>query len=88
MKKRQQETEEILKSTGLKVTSAEDAMSKAQKAMQSGNMDLAQLYYIKAYELEPDNVQVLEKMADLYIEIGKYDLAELSLKLILKQQPE
>ena len=84
----QQETEEILKSTGLKVTSAEDATSKAQKAMQSGNMDLAQLYYIKAYELEPDNVQVLEKMADLYIEIGKYDLAELSLKLILKQQPD
>jgi Flp pilus assembly protein TadD len=83
----QQETEEILKSTGLKVTSAEDATLKAQKAIQSGNMDLAQLYYIKAYELDPSNVQVLEKMADLYIKIKKYDLAELSLKLILKQQP-
>ena len=84
----QQETEEILKSTGLKVTSVEDATVKAKKAMQAGNMDLAQLYYIKAYELDPDNVQVLDNMADLYIEIGKYDLAELSLKLILKQQPD
>jgi len=82
-----QETEEILQSTGLKVTSVEDAMQKAKKAAQSGKMDLAQLYYIKAYDLEPDNVQVLQKMADLYTELKKYDLAEVSLKLILKQQP-
>ena len=42
----QQETEEILKSTGLNVTSVEDASLKAQKAVQNGKMDLAQLYYI------------------------------------------
>ncbi|MGZ8946477.1 MAG: tetratricopeptide repeat protein [Methylococcaceae bacterium] len=82
-----QETEEILQSAGLNVTSVEDAVLKAEKATQSGKMDLAQLYYIKAYDLEPNNVQVLQKMADLYIELKKYDLAEVSLKLILKQQP-
>jgi len=82
-----QETEEILQSVGLNVSSVEDAVLKAEKAAQSGKMDLAQLYYIKAYDLGPNNVQVLQKMADLYIELKKYDLAEVSLKLILKQQP-
>ena len=83
-----QETEEILQSAGLKVSSVEDAVLKAEKAAQSGKMDLAQLYYIKAYDLDPNNVQVLQKMADLYTELKKYDLAEVSLKLILKQQPD
>lgn len=82
-----QETEEILQSAGLNVTSVEDAVLKAEKAARGGKVDLAQLYYIKAYDLEPNNVQVLQKMADLYIELKKYDLAEVSLKLILKQQP-
>jgi tetratricopeptide (TPR) repeat protein len=83
-----QETEEILQSAGLEVTSVEDAIVKAEKAAQSGKMDLAQLYYVKAYDLEPNNIEVLQKMADLYIELKKYDLAEVSFKLILKQQPD
>lgn len=83
----EQGTKEILQSTGLDVNSVEDAVIKAEKAAQSGKMDLAQLYYIKAYDLEPTNVQVLQKMADLYTELKKYDLAQVSLKLILKQQP-
>ncbi|MDO9423216.1 MAG: tetratricopeptide repeat protein [Methylobacter sp.] len=82
-----QETEDILQSAGLNVTSVEEAVLKAEKALQSGKTDLAQLYYIKAYNLEPNNTQVLQKMADLYIELKKYDLAEVSFKLILKQQP-
>jgi len=82
-----QQTEEILQSTGLDVNSVEDAVQKAEKAAQSGKMDLAQLYYIKAYDLEPNNVQVLQKMSDLYVELKKYDLAEVSFNLILKQKP-
>ena len=83
-----QQTEEILQSAGLSVSSVDEAVSKAEKAAQSGKMELAQLYYIKAYDLEPTNVRVLLKMADLYTNLKKYDLAEVSLKLILKQQPE
>ncbi len=83
-----QQTEEILQSAGLNVASVEDAVQKAEKAAQSGKTDLAQLYFIKAYDLEPNNVQVLQKMADLYVDLKKYNLAEVSLKLILKQQPD
>lgn len=81
------QTEEILQGTGLEVNSVDDAMFKAEKAAQGGKMDLAQLYYIKAYDLEPTNVRVLQKMAELYTGLRKYDLAEVSLKLILQQQP-
>jgi Flp pilus assembly protein TadD len=84
----EQETENILHSVGLEVNSVDDAVSKAEKAVQNGKTDLAQLYYIKAYDLEPNNVRVLQKMADLYADLKKYDLAEVSLKLILQQQPE
>jgi tetratricopeptide (TPR) repeat protein len=82
-----QQTEEILQSAGVSVSSVDDAIFKAEKAVQSGKMELAQLYYIKAYDLEPTNVRVLQKMADLYTGLKKYDLAEVSLKLILQQQP-
>jgi tetratricopeptide (TPR) repeat protein len=82
-----QETGEILQSAGLNVNSVDDAVLKAEKAARSGKMDLAQLYYIKAYDLEPNNTHVLQKMADLYTELKKYDLAEVSLKLVLQQQP-
>jgi tetratricopeptide (TPR) repeat protein len=83
----EQQTEEILQSAGVSVSSVDDAVFKAEKAAQSGKMELAQLYYIKAYDLEPTNVGVLQKMADLYTDLRKYDLAEVSLKLILQQQP-
>lgn len=81
------ETEDVLQSVGVSVSSVDDAVFKAEKAVQGGKMELAQLYYIKAYDLEPANVRVLQKMADLYTDLKKYDLAEVSLKLILQQQP-
>jgi Flp pilus assembly protein TadD len=83
----QQETEEILQSTGIKVSSVEDAVLKAEKAVREGKPDLAQLYFIKAYDLEPSNIQVLQKMANLYSELNKYELQEVSLNLMLKLQP-
>ena len=82
-----QQAEALLKSVGLKVSSVDDALLKAQKAEQESKMDLAQLYYIKAFELAPTNIQVLQAMVDLYIKINQYELSEVSLKLMLKQQP-
>ena len=79
--------ETLLKSTGLSVKSVNEALIKAANAIQEGKMDLAQLYYIKGFELQPNNVALLQKMVDLYVQLEKYDLAEVSLKLILQQQP-
>ena len=83
----QQAAEALLKSTGLSVSTVDDALFKAANAIQEGKMDLAQLYYIKGYELQPNNSALLQKMADLYVQLDKPALAEVSLSLILKQQP-
>ena len=82
-----QAIEEILQSAGLTVGSLDEALEKAELAKQSNNMDLAQLYYVEAYQFEPTNVMVLQKMTELYIQLQKYDLAEVCLKLILEQKP-
>ena len=79
--------EALLKSTGLSVGSVDEALLKAANAIQEGKMDLAQLYYIKGFELQPTNIELLQKMAELYVHLEKYELAEVSFKLILKQQP-
>ncbi len=84
----QNSTEMLLKSAGLSADSVDEALSKAAKATQEGQMDLAQLFYVKAYELEPKNSIVLQKMTDLYMQLGKNELAEVSLKIIVDQQPK
>jgi tetratricopeptide (TPR) repeat protein len=84
----QQSAESLLKTNGLDVNSVDEGLLKAANAVQEGKMDLAQLYYVKTYELEPKNTLILQKMADLYLQLGKYNLAEVSLKLILKQEPK
>ena len=81
------EIEAILQIAGHKVTSAEDAFEKATKAMHDGDMDLAQLYFVKGYNLEPDNIKILTKLTELYINLKKYELAELGIKLLLEQNP-
>jgi tetratricopeptide (TPR) repeat protein len=78
--------EEVLQKK-LDVNSAEEAVARAEIALRNRNTELAQVYFIKAYEMEPENVQILQKMADLYIRLQNYDLAEVSLNLILKQNP-
>ncbi len=84
----QASSEALLKSAGLSVDSVDEALLKAAKAVQDGQMDLAQLFYVKAYELEPKNMLVLQKMTDLYVQLGKNELAEVSLKLIVDQDPK
>ena len=66
------------------IDSIEDAKLKARKALQDKKIDLAQAYYIKAYGLEPDNVSLLEEMAQMYRGINNDKLVELCFQLILK----
>lgn len=72
----------------LPVESVDDARLKARKAIQDNKIDLAQAYYIKAYGMDPENISLLQEMAELYKNISKDDLAEYCYTLILKQDPE
>ena len=80
-------TEQFVKSLGLSVSSVDEALLKAEKATQEDKLDLAQLYHVEAYQLEPNNVILLKRMADFYTLIKNYGLAELSLTLMIKLQP-
>lgn len=69
-------------------TNTADALSKAYKAKVAGKLDLAQAYYISAYDSDPDNIEILEEMADLYRQLNNNELELLSYSLILDKQPE
>ena len=83
----QNEATELIDSLGLNVTSVNDAIQKGDKALQKGKVDLAQFYFTKGYELEPQNIQVLQKLANLYSDTNNHEMQEFTYKLILKQQP-
>ena len=80
-------TEQFVKNLGLSISSVDEALLKAEKAIQEDKLDLAQLYYVEAYQLEPNNAILLKRMADFYTLIKNYGLAELSLTLMIKLQP-
>jgi len=71
----------------LAVESVDDARLKAREAIQEDKIDLAQAYYVKAYGMEPDNIDLLLEMAHLYKSIKKMDLAERCYQLILEKNP-
>jgi Flp pilus assembly protein TadD len=70
----------------LPVANADEALDKARKAWQEGKVDLAQTYYVKAYNFAPQNIKILEEMADIYRRLNKLDLVEVCYRLILEQK--
>jgi len=82
------EVETLEQKDVLAVESVDDARLKARDAIQEGKIDLAQAYYVKAYGMEPDNIDLLLEMAHLYKSIKKMDLAERCYQLILEKNPD
>lgn len=78
----------ISKKELLAVESVDDARQKASKALKKNKIDLAQAYYVKAYSMEPDNISLLQEMAQVYKALKKNDLVELCYQLILEQKPK
>lgn len=62
-------------------------LKKARDAWAIGKKELAQAYYIKAYESQPNNVEILKEMANIYNKLDNNELLEVCYKLILEQQP-
>lgn len=63
-------------------------MKQADGAMFKGNIEEAEKHYLKALELEPDNVNVRLELADLYIEKENNDRAEKYLKEVIKKEKD
>ncbi len=63
-------------------------MKQADSAMFKGNIEEAEKYYLKALELEPENVDVRLELADLYIDKKDTDKAEKYLKEVISKDEE
>jgi len=82
------EVEILKKKDLLAIESVDDARLKARDAIQEDKIDLAQAYYVKAYEMEPENIDLLLEMAQLYKSVNKINLAERCYQLILQKNPD
>ena len=72
----------------LKATTLDEAVTKAHKALQNGSTDLALIYYINAFSIEPTNTTVLKEMAVLYKKRQNHELVATCYRLILEQEPD
>ena len=64
-----------------------DAASNIKRAdgfYQQGNMNDALYYYVKSLELDDKNKEVLERIGQIHVKKGNYDLAEAAYSLVLK----
>ena len=64
-----------------------DAASYIKRAdgfYQQGNMNDALYYYVKSLELDDKNKEVLERIGQIHVKKGNYDLAEAAYNLALK----
>lgn len=68
--------------------SVDTLLIKARGAWVEGRKELAQVYYIRAYKLQPDNVDILGEMANVYEKLNNNKQLELCYRLILEKSPE
>ncbi|MEE9411427.1 MAG: hypothetical protein V3V22_00085, partial [Methylococcales bacterium] len=71
----------------LTASTVEEAVTKARQALQNGSSDLALIYYINAFSMEPTNTAVLKEMAALYKKRREHDLVAACYRLIIEQEP-
>lgn len=66
----------------------EELLKKARDTWSMGKIEMSQAYYIRAYELQPSNVEILKEMASVYYKLENNKLLEVCYRLILDLQPD
>ncbi len=69
------------------VKNIDEALKKARSAWMEGKSSLAIAFYVKAFDLEPTNADILMELADAYQVLGKSDLEETCYTTILENDP-
>ena len=72
----------------IQADSAQEALTKARVAWNNGKLDLAQVLYVKAFDLDPKNIDLLVEMAGRYRQLDKPELVTACYQLILEQDPD
>jgi tetratricopeptide (TPR) repeat protein len=78
---------EVVFATEFPVESAEDAIARADRALQEGDMDLSLYMYVRAYDLDKDNVHVLTRIGQIHESRGNDRLATMAFTRVLQLDP-
>ena len=73
--------------TEFPVESAEDAIARADRALAEGDMDLALYMYVRAYDLDKENVHALARIGDIHESRGNDRLATMAFSAVLQFDP-
>lgn len=78
---------EVVFATEFPVASAGEAVARADRASASGDLDLALYLYVRAYDLEKDNIHALAKIGEIHESRGNDKLAMLAFTSVLRIDP-
>ena len=79
---------EVLFATEFPVASAEDANVRADRALLEGDMDLALYMYVRAYDLDKDNVHALARIGSIHESRGNDRLATMAFTEVVQLDPD
>jgi len=79
---------EVVFATEYPVDSAEEAIVRADRALREGDTDLALYMYVRAYDLDKDNVHALARIGGIHASRGNDRLATMAFTSVLKVDPD
>lgn len=79
---------EVVFATEFPVKSAEDAVARADSALKSGNTDLALYMYVRAYDLQKDNLYALMRIGRIHESRESVALAKRAFTTVLHIDPK
>ena len=79
---------EVVFATEFPVDSAEEAIARADRALLEGDMDLALYMYVRAYDLDKENVHALGRIGSIHELRGNDRLATMAFTSVLKIDPD
>ena len=78
---------DVLFATEFPVESEEDALTRAEQAIQEGDTDKALFYFVRALQFRPDNVDVLMQIAEIQMRRQDFALAERAFLITIQHDP-
>jgi len=78
---------DVLFATEFPVESEEDALTRAEQAIQEGETDKALFYFVRALQFRPDNVDVLMQIAEIQMRRQDFALAKRAFLITIQHDP-
>ncbi len=78
---------DVLFVTEFPVESEEDALTRAEQAIEEGEIDKALFYFVRALQFRPDNVDVLMRIAEIQARRQDFALAKRAFLITIQHDP-